>query len=68
MYIFFDKEKIVLHYENLQLFLKLGLKLKKNAWHLQFNQPKRLKQYNELNTEKRLEAKKETMIKKHCAN
>ena len=26
---FFDKEKYVLHYENLQLYLRLGLKLKK---------------------------------------
>ena len=26
---FFDKEKFVLHYENLQLYLRLGLKLKK---------------------------------------
>ena len=26
---FFDKEKYVLHFENLQLFLRLGLKLKK---------------------------------------
>ena len=26
---FFDKEKYVLHYENLHLFLRLGLKLKK---------------------------------------
>ena len=26
---FFDKEKFVLHYGNLQLYLRLGLKLKK---------------------------------------
>ena len=26
---FFDKEKYVLHYENLQLYLRLGLKVKK---------------------------------------
>ena len=27
---FFEKEKYVLHYENLQLYLRLVLKLKKN--------------------------------------
>ena len=27
---FFDKENYVTHYENLQLYLRLGLKLKKN--------------------------------------
>ena len=26
---FFDQEKYVIHYENLQLYLRLGLKLKK---------------------------------------
>ena len=26
---FFDKEKYVIHYENLKLFMRLGLKLKK---------------------------------------
>ena len=35
----FDKEKYVLHHENLQLYLRLGLKLKKNIHHvLEFNQ------------------------------
>ena len=29
MHNFFDKEKVVLHYEKLQLFLRLGLKFKK---------------------------------------
>ena len=27
---FFDNKKYVIHYENLQLYLRLGLKLKKN--------------------------------------
>ena len=30
---FFDKEKYVLHHENLQLYLRLGLKLKKHIMH-----------------------------------
>ena len=35
---FFDKRKYVLHYENLQLYLRLGLKLKKILHVLEFNQ------------------------------
>ena len=35
---FFDKEKFVLHYENLQLTLRLWLKLKKIHHILKFNQ------------------------------
>ena len=34
----FDKEKYVIHYENLQLYLRLGLKLKKVYRVLEFNQ------------------------------
>ena len=30
---FFDKESYVLHYESLQLYLRLGLKLKKYTLH-----------------------------------
>ena len=31
---FFDKEKYVLDYENMKLYLRLGLKLKKNTSHI----------------------------------
>ena len=36
--VLFDTEKYVLHYENLQLCLRLGLKLKKGHRVLEFNQ------------------------------
>ena len=52
---FFDKEKYVIHYANLQLFLRLGSKLKKIHWALEFNQSQWLKQYVEFNTKKRIE-------------
>ena len=55
---FFDKEKYVLHYENLQLYLRLGLKLKKIHWVLEFNQSQWLKPYIEFNTQKRIETEK----------
>ena len=42
---FFDKEKYEIHYENLQLYLRLGLKLKKVNRLLEFTQPQRLKPY-----------------------
>ena len=50
----FDKEKYVIHYEN----LRLGLKLKKLQRVLEFNQSQSLKQYIEFNTKKRTEAEK----------
>ena len=31
---FYEKENYVLHYENWQLYLQLGLKLKKNTWRI----------------------------------
>ena len=58
MPIFFDKEKYVLHYENLQLYLRLRLKLNKIYRILEFNQSHWLKPYIEFNKQKRIEAEK----------
>ena len=54
----FDKEKYVLHYENLQLYLKLGLKLKKMHRVLEINQSQWLKPYIAFKTQKSIEAEK----------
>ena len=55
---FFDKEKYVLHHENLQLYLRLGLKLKKIHHVLEFYQSLWLKPYIEFNTQERIEAER----------
>ena len=55
---FFDKEKYVIHYENLQLYLRLGSKLKIIHRVLEFNHSQWLKQYVEFNTQKIIEAEK----------
>ena len=52
-----DKKEYVLHYCNLQLYLDLGLKIKKVHRVLEFNQSPWLKQYINFNTEKRKHAK-----------
>ena len=52
-----DKKEYVLHYHNLQLYLDLGLKIKKVHRVLKFDQSPRLKQYIDFDTEKRKHAK-----------
>ena len=52
-----DKKEYVLHYHNLQLYLDLGLKIKKVHRVLKYDQSPWLKQYIDFNTEKRKHAK-----------
>ena len=52
-----DKVKYVLHYRNLELYLDLGLKLKKVHRVRQFDQSPWLKEYIDFNTHKRTQAK-----------
>ena len=52
-----DKKEYVLHYHNLQLYLGLGLKIKKVHRVLKFDQSPWLEQYIDFNTEKQKHAK-----------
>ena len=52
-----SKERYVLHYRNLQLYLDLRLKLKKMHCVLEFHRSPWLKQYIDFNTQKRMNAK-----------
>ena len=51
----------MLHYGNLQLYLRLEVKLKEVHSVLEFNQLQWLKPYIEFNTQKRIEAEKDNV-------
>ena len=55
---FFDKEKYVLHFKNLEYYLRLGLKLKKTYRVLEFSQSQWLKPLLNSTQKKRIEAEK----------
>ena len=57
----------MIHYENLKLYLRLGLKLKKIDRVSELNQPQWLKQDVEFNTQNRIEAM-EIKVEKRCKN
>ena len=64
---FQDKEKYVLYYNNLQLYLRLRLELKKIRRVLEFCQSHYLKPYIEFNRQKKEQKQKkmQTKMEKH---
>lgn len=58
----------MLHYENWQLYLRTGLKLKQLHCIMEFNQLQWFKPYAKLNTQKKAEKKMEVKVEKHCTN
>ena len=65
----FDKEKFVFHEENIELYLRLVLKLKKIHSVLGFNQSQCLEPHVEFNPQKRIEAEKIMgKMGKRCTN
>ena len=59
----------MIHYDNLRLYVRLGLKLKKIHHALEFNQSQWLNPSMEFNTQKRKEVKKiMTKMKKRFTN
>ena len=55
---FFDKEKYAIHYQNMQLYVRLGFKLKTIHHVLELTQSQWLKPYVEFNTQKGIESGK----------
>ena len=60
---FFDKEKYVLHYENLQLYLSVVLKLKKNTLLFRTKSIPMVKPYVEFNKQNIIEVAKKMETK-----
>ena len=58
----------MLFYENVQLYLRLGLRLKKMRCILELNQSQCLKPYIESNLQNRIEAENGEKMEKPCTN